>query len=72
MFAWNTLILRNFFQAIPDGLLEAARLDGADEIQLFTKVVLPLSKSAIATVGLFYAVKHWNAWFDAYIFLSDN
>ena len=72
MVAWNTLILRNFFQAIPDGLLEAARLDGADEIQLFTKVVLPLSKSAIATVGLFYAVKHWNAWFDASIFLSDK
>lgn len=72
MVAWNTLILRNFFQAIPEELLEAAKLDGADEFHLFTRVVLPLSKSAIATVGLFYAVKHWNAWFDASIFLSDK
>lgn len=72
MVAWNTLILRNFFQAIPEELIEASRLDGANEAQIFTKLVLPLSKSAIATVGLFYAVKHWNSWFDASIFLSDK
>lgn len=72
MVAWNTLILRNFFQAIPGELFEAARIDGADEMTLFFKVALPLSKSAIATIGLFYAVKYWNAWFDASIFLSDK
>ena len=72
MVAWNTLILRNFFQAIPNELFEAARIDGADEMRLFFKVALPLSKSAIATIGLFYAVKYWNAWFDASIFLSDK
>ena len=72
MVAWNTLILRNFFQAIPEELIEASRLDGANEAQIFTKLVLPLTKSAIATVGLFYAVKHWNSWFDASIFLSDK
>ena len=72
MVAWNTLILRNFFQAIPGEIFEAARIDGADEMTLFFKVALPLSKSAIATIGLFYAVKYWNAWFDASIFLSDK
>ncbi|RKW55096.1 MAG: carbohydrate ABC transporter permease [Lachnospiraceae bacterium] len=72
MVAWNALILRNFFQAIPGELFEAARIDGADEMTLFFKVALPLSKSAIATIGLFYAVKYWNAWFDASIFLSDK
>lgn len=71
MIAWNTLILRNFFQAIPDGLFEAARIDGANEATIFFRIALPLSKSAIATVALFYAVKHWNSWFDASIFLSD-
>ena len=72
MIAWNTLILRNFFQAIPDGLFEAARIDGANEATIFFRIALPLSKSAIATVALFYAVKHWNSWFDASIFLSDK
>ena len=71
MIAWNTLILRNFFQAIPDGLFEAARIDGANEATIFFRIALPLSKSAIATVALFYAVKHWNSRFDASIFLSD-
>lgn len=72
MVAWNTLILRTFFQAIPNELYEAACIDGANEATIFLRVVLPLSKSAIATIGLFYAVKYWNAWFDASIFLSDK
>ena len=72
MVAWNTLILRTFFQGIPKDLFEAAYMDGANEATIFFRIVLPLSKAAIATIGLFYAVKYWNAWFDASIFLSDK
>lgn len=72
MNAWNTLILRNFFQEIPESLLESAYLDGATEMRAFRSIVIPLSKAALATVGLFYAVKHWNAWFDASIFISTK
>ncbi len=72
MNAWNTLILRNFFQEIPESLIESAYLDGAGELRTFIRIVLPLSQAALATVGLFYGVKHWNAWFDASIFLSSK
>lgn len=71
MSVWNMLILRNFFQAIPESLEESALLDGATPIHIFFKIILPLSLPAIATIGLFYAVDHWNSWFDAAIFLND-
>ena len=69
---WNMLVMRNFFMAIPDSLKEAAIIDGANDIQVLTRVVLPLSKASIATIGLFYAVGHWNAWFDAMIYINDK
>lgn len=70
--AWNMLILRNFFMAIPSGLLESARIDGANDVQLLFKVVIPTSGAAIATIGLFYAVSHWNSWFDAVMYITDR
>jgi ABC-type glycerol-3-phosphate transport system permease component len=68
--AWNMLILRNFFMAIPETLFESARIDGANDWTIFTRIVLPLSTAALATIGLFYAVSQWNSWFDAMIYNS--
>lgn len=69
---WNLFVMRNFFYGIPDSLEEAAVLDGANQFQILTKVVLPLSKASIATIGLFYAVSHWNAWFDAMLYINKT
>jgi len=70
--AWNLIVARTFFQqTIPDELLEAATLDGAGNTQFFLHVVLPLSKSIIAVMILFYAVNHWNSYFNALIYLKS-
>lgn len=69
---WNLLIMRNFFMALPIELEEAAIVDGANPPTILWKVVLPLSLPSISTIGLFYAVAHWNAWFDAAIYLKDQ
>ncbi len=68
----NMIILRTFFQNIPEELEESAYLDGANDIVIFYKIVLPLSKAAIYTIGLYYAVAHWNGWFSAMIYLKDS
>lgn len=70
--AFNLIVLRGFFQGIPDELYEAARLDGAGEIRTLLQVVLPLSKAPIAVIGLFYAVSYWNAFFAAILYLNDS
>jgi multiple sugar transport system permease protein/putative aldouronate transport system permease protein len=68
---YNVIITRTFFQhTIPDDLLDAARIDGASDIQFIVRVVLPLSGAVIAVITLFYAVFHWNAFFHAFIYLS--
>lgn len=64
-------ILMRFFQEIPNSLLEAARIDGAGHFRIFTKIVLPLSKPALATLTLFYGVYHWNEYFRATIYITD-
>lgn len=69
--AWNMIILRNFFSAIPESLKEAACLDGANEWCILTRIVLPLSKASLATITLFYAVGRWNSWFNAYMYIND-
>ena len=69
--AWWMLIMRNFFYTIPNELEEAATMDGATPLQTLVKVYFPLSLPAFATIGLFYAVHHWNAWFDANIYITD-
>ena len=70
--AWNMLILRNFFMEIPAGLIESATIDGANDLQILTRVVIPTSGAAIATIGLFYAVGIWNAYFDAMVYVSTR
>ncbi|WP_235946618.1 carbohydrate ABC transporter permease [Paenibacillus glycinis] len=70
--AWNMLILRNFFMQIPQGVIESAKMDGASELVIFLRIILPLSTAALATISLFYAVGHWNSWFDAMIYVNDR
>lgn len=69
---WNTLLMRNFFSQIPDSLEESAKVDGATTVCTLFKIILPLSLPSIATVGLFYAVAHWNSWFDAAMYINKN
>ncbi|MCH6268982.1 MULTISPECIES: carbohydrate ABC transporter permease [Neobacillus] len=68
---FNLIIMRQFFLSIPDELKEAAIIDGANEIQIFSKIILPLSKPSLAAFGLFYAVGHWNSYFTGVLYLSD-
>jgi len=68
---YNMIIARTFIQnTIPDELYEAAKLDGCDEFNYFSKVVIPLSKPIMAVLTLYYAVGHWNSYFNAFIYLS--
>ena len=72
MQVYNMIIMRTFFQSIPYELTEAARLDGANDFKILRDVILPLSKASIATIALFYAVMHWNSWFQASIYFSSS
>ncbi len=69
---YNLFIMRNFFMEIPTELLEAARIDGASEFFILFKVILPLSKPILLTIGLFYAVGHWNEFFTPMLYLNDQ
>ena len=70
--AWYLIILIRFFEEIPQELLDAADLDGANPFQVFWFVVLPLAKPALATITLFYIVFHWNEFFRAMIYITDQ
>ena len=69
---YNVIIMRTSFLSIPDSLEESARLDGAGHFVILFKIVMPLSKAVIAVMILYYAVGHWNSWFNAMLFLSDR
>ncbi len=70
---WNLFMTRTFFESsIPDGLVEAAKIDGAGEFRVFTTIVLPLAKAIMAVMALYYAVGQWNSYFNAMIFLQDE
>ena len=69
---FNMIIIKNFFQGLPMELEEAARMDGCNDGQTFLKIILPLSKPVIASVSLFYAVTHWNSYFNAMMYISDK
>jgi putative aldouronate transport system permease protein len=69
--AWSVILLMNFFKEVPQELEEAAVLDGANHWQILWKIYVPLSVPALATLTLFAAVWHWNAWFDGMIFMTD-
>ena len=71
MSAWNVMVMRTFFRTIPDSLHESAYLDGANDFVVYLRIVLPLSKAALATIGLFAFVGYWNDFFRALLYLND-
>lgn len=68
---FSLIVMRQFFMGIPEELSEAALLDGANEWQIFARIILPISKPALAAFGLFYAVGHWNSYFAGILYLND-
>jgi len=70
--SYYLIIMHSFFKSFPAELEDAAKIDGCNDLQTLWKIVLPLSKAAIATISLFYAVGHWNSYFGAYIYLSNK
>lgn len=70
--AYNMIIMKNFFQGLPDSIEESAEIDGCNYLQVFLRIVLPISKASFATIILFYAVSHWNSYFTAMLYLNDD
>jgi putative aldouronate transport system permease protein len=68
----NMIIMRTFFQAIPDALEEAAIIDGASDMQVLFRIILPLSVPSMMTIGMFYAVGRWNSWFSELIYFKSS
>ena len=69
---FNMLLMRNYFASLPKELEESARVDGANDIQIFVKIFLPLSLPMLATVGLFFAVGNWNSWYNGMLFNTSQ
>jgi putative aldouronate transport system permease protein len=70
--SWGVLVFRQFFLNLPREIEESAYIDGIGEINMLFRIVLPMSLAVIAAMGLFIAVGHWNAWFDAMIYVNDE
>ena len=69
---YNCIIMKGFFEGIPEELKESARIDGAPEWYVLIRIILPLSKPIIMTIGLYYGVSFWNDFFHAMLYLNDN
>lgn len=69
---FNVIVMRAFFLELPQELLDAAKIDGASELTVLFRIVLPLSKAVVAVIGLFYAVAYWNNFFSALLYITDN
>ncbi len=69
---YNMIVMRTSFSSIPESLTESAYLDGANDIQIFAKITMPLSKAILATMTLYYAVGHWNSYFPAMLYLNSK
>ena len=70
--AYNVIVARSFFQSLPSALYESASIDGAGEFRIFFSIILPLSKPIIMTLALWMAVLHWNSWYDAMMYMTNN
>lgn len=70
--AWNFFIMKNYFQSIPPELEESASMDGASPLRTLFSIILPVSKPVIAAIALFYGVHHWNAYFDAVLYIHSQ
>ncbi|WP_248930643.1 carbohydrate ABC transporter permease [Paenibacillus hamazuiensis] len=69
--SWLLILMRNFFQGIPAGLRESARIDGCSELGILVRIILPLSLPIVATLALFYGVGHWNEYINVVIYIND-
>ncbi|MCV4232807.1 carbohydrate ABC transporter permease [Virgibacillus sp. LDC1] len=69
---WNMFLMRTYFASISPSLYEAAEMDGANYFTIYVKIALPLSKTALLTVGLMYALQYWNDWWHALIFINER
>ena len=69
---YNLMIMKNAFQGLPESIEEAAKIDGANDLTILFKIVFPLALPTIAVITLYYAVGHWNAWFNAMIYIQDR
>lgn len=72
MSPWLIILMRNFMKSIPFAITESAKIDGASDFNIFIKIILPMSKPALATVGLFMALSYWNEWYNSMLFLEAN
>ena len=70
--AGNILLMRNFFNGIPDSLAESAKIDGANDIIILFRIIIPISLPGIATIGLFYALSYWNEWYKCLLYIDSN
>lgn len=70
--AWNIILMKNFMKSIPDSIVESARIDGANDFTIYSRLILPLSTPGLATIGLFLALGYWNDWFTANIFITTE
>lgn len=69
---YNIILMRTFIQNIPDSLEESAKIDGANEVIILFKIILPICKPILATIALWTAVGHWNAWFDSILYITSD
>ncbi|MDR6551716.1 carbohydrate ABC transporter permease [Paenibacillus qinlingensis] len=69
---WHVLLMRGFLQTLPDALFESAKIDGASELTIFTRIVIPLSKPALATLGLFLVLQYWNDWWLTLLYIDHE
>lgn len=70
--AWNIMLMKGYFQSIPVSLIEAAKVDGLGEFGIFTKIIIPLSKPAFATIGLLLILTFWNEWYYSMLYIDDD
>lgn len=69
---YNMFLMRNFFKSIDESIAESAKIDGANDIYIMFRIMIPISLPAMATVSLFYALAFWNKWFEAMLYISDE
>lgn len=69
---WYLIIMKNYFGGLPEALEESARIDGANDLKILFRIILPISMPIIATFTLFYGVDHWNEWWNAMMFINDT
>ncbi len=69
---FNIFIMRNFAKSIPEAITESAKIDGANDITIFVRLIFPLLKPALATIGLFLALDYWNSWYTCMLYITDQ